>query len=294
MKTALSPAADTVDLRLAEDDFEALAALVHRVSGIALGPAKRGLVVARLARRLRALGMAGFAEYRAHVCSPGGAAEQAHLISALTTNVTRFFREQHHFDVLGQEILPPLITRARAGGRVRLWSAGCSTGEEPYSIALMLHDLCPEAGRLDIRILATDIDAQVLARAATARYDGTALEGIPPALRRAGLEPGAGPAGFTIAPDVRRLIRFAPLNLIARWPMQDGFDAVFCRNVVIYFDTHTQARLWSRLAARIHAGGALFIGHSERVGPEGAPYFEPAGTTRYRRTAIPAPNGAEP
>lgn len=348
MTAALRAPSDSPDLALSEEDFRAIAALVHGISGLALGPAKRGLVVARLGRRLRALGLPDFASYRALVCGPDGAAERGHLVSALTTNVTRFFREGHHFEMLRAQVLPPLVARARAGGRVRLWSAGCSTGEEAYSIALLLHEACPDAARLDIRILATDIDPQVLARAEAGLYPAAALEGIPPRLHRAGLvlpgdlsghatghpsghpsghasghppghaaepaapAPGTGPGGqrpprgpgalsrpavaggFAIAPAVRAILRFAPLNLLAPWPMRGLFDTVFCRNVVIYFDAPTQARLWPRLAARMRPGATLFIGHSERVGQGAAPLFRPCGTTSYRRTETPVPQGEEP
>ncbi|KPQ06259.1 MAG: chemotaxis signal relay system methyltransferase CheR [Rhodobacteraceae bacterium HLUCCA12] len=288
---AASPGSDAQPM-LGDREFATLARLVHGESGIVLAEAKKGLVVSRLTRRLRDLGLSDFAAYCHLLQSPDGHGEKSRLISALTTNVTKFFREEHHFHRLAATILPGLIDTARAGGRVRLWSAGCSTGEEAYSLAMEVLDLHPDAAACDIRILATDIDAQVLSVATNGLYPDTAVGGIPPKRRMRYFTQTDGQHAVT--PSLREIVTFAPLNLVGEWPMRGPFDVIFCRNVVIYFDSATQDHLWQRFAAMMPAGGHLFIGHSERVGRRADRYFEPGGITQYRRKpgAIDAPSGA--
>ncbi|WP_114965954.1 protein-glutamate O-methyltransferase [Alkalilacustris brevis] len=275
---ALSPAA-----------FRRLARIVQADSGIRLTEAKQSLVVSRLSRRLRSLGLGGFEQYCNLVEAPDGAGERQRMISSLTTNVTRFFREEHHFRQLGESVLPPLVARARAGGRVRLWSAGCSSGEEPYSIALTLLDLCPEAPRLDLRILASDIDPDVLEKAQQGRYPPQAAAAVPARLLDGFLK-GSDGASIEIGAAARGLVTFRQLNLLERWPFQGRFDIIFCRNVVIYFDAVTQDTLWQRFAGVLVPGGHLFIGHSERLSPAAQPQFQNAGVTCYQR-CDPAPPG---
>lgn len=261
------------------EDFDAIAARLHADSGIALAPAKAALVYSRLARRLRALGLESFRDYRARLDGPQGAEERAALLSALTTNVTRFFREPHHFDLLRRRMRETLAPAARAGGRVRLWSAGCSLGHEPWSMALCVLAELPEAARLDVRILATDIDPQVVARARRGEYAVEEAAAVPEALRGQGFRLGGGVAA--IAPSLPPLVRFGVLNLHADWPMRGGFDLIFCRNVAIYFDGPTQARLWSRLGRSLNPDGRLCIGHSERIDD---PELTTDGLTVYRRS----------
>jgi chemotaxis protein methyltransferase CheR len=244
-----------------EGDFRQIAAMVHGDAGIALPDAKATLVYSRLAKRLRALGLGSF--------------------KALTTNVTRFFREPHHFDHLRQKLLPPLIERARAGGRVRLWSAACSSGQEAYSMAMTVLAAMPDAPQLDVRILATDIDPNVVAEAREGAYAESLLVGVPDDYRRRWVR-DAGPGRAQMADELRGLISFNELNLIGDWPMRGSFQAIFCRNVAIYFDDPTQHRLWSRFAPLMPVGGVLYIGHSERVAGPAAACFEPAGITTYR------------
>lgn len=276
------PLADSSLLAIGDREFAVLANLVHDECGIVLAEAKKGLVVSRLSRRLRELGLRSFGEYCRLLQTDQGLDERSRLISALTTNVTKFFREDHHFRALEKLILPSLIERARGGGRVRFWSAGCSTGEEPYSLAMELLDLCPEAGSLDIRILATDIDPQVLETASAGRYLETAVAGIP-ANRRSRYLSATG-SQFEVARAVRELVTFGVLNLVGQWPIRGPFDVIFCRNVVIYFNTSTQENLWRRFAGLMPTGGHLFIGHSERLGNAAERYFVTAGITQYRRT----------
>lgn len=272
------------DFDLSDADFARIAALVRRHLGITLADSKRPLVYSRLARRLRALRLDGFSAYLDLLASPEGGAEREELISAVTTNVTAFFRESHHFDTLRGAALPALIDRARAGGRVRLWSAGCASGEEAYSLAATLTAACPDACRRDIRILATDIDRAVLARAEAGLFPAEAARPLAPDLSRLIFpRDGHGPAGLTVAEPLRRLIRFRRLNLVEPWPMRGPFDVIFCRNVMIYFDRPAQEEIWQRLSALLAPGGWLMIGHSERVSGPALAGLTVAGITTYRK-----------
>lgn len=263
-------------------DFAFIATTLHEAAGISLPASKANLVYSRLAKRLRALGLESFRDYCALVGSGEGAEERRRMIAALTTNVTRFFREPHHFDHLRRKVVEPLAAAIRQGHRLRIWSAGCSSGQEPYSIALTLLALMPDARSYDMRILATDINPHVLDTARRAVYPAEEVAAVPAELRRSWLEP-AGEGAMRLDEAARGLVSFRPLNLIAGWPMKGPFDAVFCRNVVIYFDEATQARLLGRIAGLLRPGGYLYLGHSERlVGPAEA-LFRLDGTTTYRK-----------
>ena len=271
------------------EDFRAIAAMLQADAGIALSEAKATLVYSRLAKRLRTLRLRSFREYRALVASHEGGEERRQMLTALTTNVTRFFREPHHFEHLKTAVLPVLLQEARRGGRVRLWSAACSTGQEPYSVALTILSLMPDAAGLDVRVLATDIDPVVLAAGRAGVYDDACLAAVPPDLRQRWFRrapDGAGKGGWRVADELRRLVAFRELNLIGgAWPMKGRFHAVMCRNVVIYFAEETQAAVWSRFMPCIEPGGHLYIGHSERLAGDAARHFESAGITTYRRRA---------
>lgn len=263
--------------------FDRIAKIVHEESGIILGEGKKSLTVSRLARRLRVLQLDDFRAYCSLLEGPNGADERLEMLLLLTTNVTRFFREDHHFEALKTSILPPLVDRARSGGRVRIWSAACSSGEEPYSIAITLLEAFPDALRHDIRILATDIDTNMIRAGRTARYRRLTDDDISDARLRKHFVPVPDePECWHVAEDVRQLVTFGALNLQEPWPMRGTFDAIFCRNVVIYFDSATQARLWTRFADILSPGGTLFIGHSERVSGPGAARFKCSGVTQYQ------------
>ncbi|MFN7222680.1 MAG: CheR family methyltransferase [Paracoccaceae bacterium] len=271
------------DVELSNRDFSRISKLVHDIAGIVLVEAKRPLVHSRLMRRLRALGLPDFASYADFICGSGSDDERRELISAVTTNVTAFYREQHHFDKLAQTILPPLIARAKSGGRVRIWSAGCSSGEEPYSIAATVLAAFSDARRHDVRILATDIDQRMVGRTRQAEYPIEA--GAELAHERARLlfaDPRARD-GLRISPAARELVICNALNLQDTWPMKGQFDVIFCRNVVIYFDKATQESLWQRFALALSPGGYLMIGHSERVTGPALSDFEVDGITTYKR-----------
>lgn len=261
--------------------FRFFAEIAYARARIVLRPEKRDMVRARLARRLRALGLDTIAAYRARI-EAGDAEEIEHLVNALTTNLTSFFREPHHFDHLVTSALPEALKRTnQARARVRIWSAGCSSGQEAYSIALSVAAQFPSLTRGDFRVLATDIDTEMVATGAAGRYPADQARDIPDDLRKRFIEPD-GPNCLQVARSIRDLVRFKPLNLMDPWPMRGPFDAVFCRNVVIYFDKQTQVTLFDRIADMLAPEGYLYIGHSEslfRVTER----FAPLGRTIYRR-----------
>jgi chemotaxis protein methyltransferase CheR len=267
------------EFRYSEQDFRAIAGMLRQDAGINLPPGKSTLVYARLAKRLRALGVSTFNAYVEHLASADGTEERRHMVTALTTNVTRFFREPHHFEHLRSAVLPGLLREAaQKGRRVRLWSAACSTGQEAYSIAAVVADLMPEAANSDVRILATDIDPVVLEQARAGRY--ASLEGVPAGLRRWFKQDGAEWAAL---PVLHSLLSFKELNLTRPWPLRGPFDAVLCRNVAIYFDAEVQSRLWQGFTGVIAPGGMLYIGHSERLSAPASEAFDNVGITAYRR-----------
>ncbi|ADG12171.1 protein-glutamate O-methyltransferase CheR [Caulobacter segnis] len=265
-------------------DFKRIAALLYDLAGISLPDSKATLVYSRLAKRLRALGLRSFADYCAFVASDKGGDESQEMLRALTTNVTRFFREPHHFEDLRVNVLEPIADQVRAGRRLRLWSAASSSGQEPYSMAFTVLSVWPNAADLDIRILGTDIDTNVLATGRAAVYDESLLEGIPAATRSQFFERDASDRrAWRVCEAARSLVAFRELNLNGpSWPMKGPFDAIFCRNVVIYFDEPTQERVWSRFAPLVAPGGRLYVGHSERVGAS-VTAFESCGLTAYRK-----------
>jgi len=248
-----------------EEDFHALRVLVKSLTGIHLSDQKRELVYGRLTRRLRALQLRSFAQYRDRLKSD--AREVAELCNAITTNLTSFFREPHHFHFLRDHVLAPLAAGPRAGGRFRIWSAGCSTGEEPYSIAMTAHEALPNPAQPDIRILATDLDSDVLERGRRGAYPPERTAHLSPErLRRFFTDPRE-PGGLCrqITPEVADLVTFKQLNLIQELPMRGPLDVIFCRNVVIYFDKETQRELFARMARLQRPGDLLFLGHSESL-----------------------------
>ena len=288
MKTAVSsvgpPSRDTSGVRdriqLTDADFQTIADLAMRDFGLHLTLAKRDLVYSRLLKRLRSLDLDNFHEYCALLTSTQGEAERTAMLSALTTNVTHFFREEHHFKLLREVALPPLIKIAREGGRVRIWSAGCSAGQEPYSLAFTVLSLCPEAAKLNFRILATDVDAEILAKADAGNYPEEERKAVPDALQKF-IGPTQG-GRFLIGPAARELITFGRLNLIENWPISGPFQLIFCRNVAIYFDKPTQAKLWARFGELMAPNGHLCIGHSERVAGPAEQMFRAVGVTAYQ------------
>ena len=269
--------------------FARVARLASSAAGLTIAPTKIAMVQSRLQRRLRALGIASFEEYLGLVEGDGGRGELRQMISVLTTNVSHFFREAHHFETLRKEVLPDLLARARAGERVRLWSAGCSSGQEPLTIAMEVLRLDPQAGERDLRILGTDIDPAILEVARAGRYAEGLMGGVGAEDRLRFFE--ADGDAWLAGPALRKLVSFRELNLLAPWPMTGRFDVIFCRNVVIYFDEATQRRLWPRFAEALRPGGWMFVGHSERIPDDSGTGFVNTGVTTYRTGIDPAGAG---
>ncbi len=262
---------------LSEREFARIKARVYSVAGIALSDAKRTLVVSRLSKILRALQLPSFDAYVDFLERSGSAKDGQDFINALTTNLTRFYREDHHFDHL-RDYVGALIAERPRGTRLRIWSAGCSTGQEPYTIGMDLLAAFPELKRWDFKILATDIDTAVLAKAAGGVYPESELNGLSPERARP-FERTAG--AIRIPANVRELVSFKPLNLIGAWPMKGPFDAIFCRNVAIYFDKPTQGEMFGRFCKLLAPEGYLYIGHSENLG-SGGEGFRLVGKTIYQ------------
>ncbi|ARE41754.1 Chemotaxis protein methyltransferase CheR [Rhodovulum sp. P5] len=276
------------DIPFGEDDFRRIAAFAKSEYGLHLEPSKKAMIHSRLGRRIIALQLDGFAAYDEYLRA--NLAEEAdHFISVLTTNVTHFYRETHHFEQLQGEVLPALVAKARSGGRVRLWSAGCSSGQEPYSLAGSVVRLCPEAGKLDVRILATDLDPFVLRKAEEGVYSDDLCK-FPPGEWEGQVFNSSErkKPNRQVRDDVRTLVAFRQLNINGNWPMAGRFDVIMCRNMAIYFDTKTQQTLWQRLAEKLNPDGMLFIGHSERVTGPATSVIEPAGVTAYRKRSLSA------
>jgi chemotaxis protein methyltransferase CheR len=281
---ALCPEPAFGEFPFTAEDFDRIAALLEREVGIHLLRSKSALVYSRLAKRLRARGLRSFRDYCALVDEGRDLDERRHMVAALTTNLTRFFREPHHFDHLRRHALPPLLDAARQGARVRLWSAGCSSGQEPYSIALTVLSLMPDAASFDVKVLATDVNPQVVAEGRRGIYDEAQLHDVPAELKRRWFAPVSGEPSrsWRVADELSHLVAFRELNLVGGWPMRGTFEVIFCRNVVIYFGEAVQAQIWARLAEALSPEGWLYIGHSERIAGGLAGALSPAGTTTYR------------
>lgn len=266
IKTILeAPSPEDREFSFSAEDYVFLRAMLKERTGIELGPTKQNMVYARLAKRLRRLGMKSFREYIEFIGSEQGRDELGTTLNALTTNLTKFFRENHHFEHLGSTALQEIRARAATQGRrLRIWSAGCSSGEEPYSIAITLLRTMPDIKQWDAKILATDIDTEMVRRGSEGIYPASALEGMPPDIAKKYFEP-IGNDKVRLCDEARSLISFKYLNLIGNWPMKGPFDVIFCRNVVIYFDKDTQRTLFDRYANLLVPGGFLYIGHSENL-----------------------------
>ncbi len=269
--------------KLSDTDFGRIRDLIYKLAGIKLADGKKDLVYRRLSGRVTSLGLGSFGEYCDYLMQHQDGELQT-FCDSLTTNFTSFFREQHHFDFLEQDYLPELASNVgRFGRRLRIWSAGCSTGEEPYSIAMTLLESMSGLSQWDAKILATDIDTQVLAHCRQGIYSAERLEKVPKAMRSRWFRKSPqGADQFQVDDRARRLITFNQLNLMSDWPMKGPFDIIFCRNVIIYFDKQTQAKLVRRFASMLRDGGYLVIGHSESL-LNVSDQFDLTGKTIHRK-----------
>lgn len=269
------------EYRFSDRNFQYIRRLVGDQTGIVLSEAKRDMVYSRLARRLRALKLEDFSQYCDHL-NKNSDSELGELINAITTNLTSFFRENHHFEFLQNKVIPELLVRNAATRRLRIWSAGCSTGEEPYSIAMAIKEVLPQGW--DCRILASDLDTEVLAKAERGVYNLERVAGICNSRLKRWFMRGKGRnLGFArINPELRDMISFRRVNLIGAWPVKGPIDVLFCRNVVIYFDKQTQRQIFERYADVMSDFSYLFIGHSESLFKV-TDRFEMIGNTTYRK-----------
>lgn len=262
-----------------------IARQIYQIAGIQLQDEKVALVEARLSKRLRALNLKSYEDYCDLLEQGDEAHEKQELLSALTTNVTKFFREKHHFDFLTENKLGELMEKAQKGRPVRIWSAGCSSGEEPYSIAMTILKKYPRAKDLDVKILATDIDPQILSVARKGVYSRELLSGLPQPTLTNFFGSAAEGRSLEIAPSVRNMVTFNALNLHEKWPLKTQFDVIFCRNVTIYFSKEDEKKVWKKFCDQLHVGGLIFVGHSERIPPSTAPELELCSITTYRKSA---------
>lgn len=265
---------------MTDKDFQRIAELAGRYTGIVLGEHKRDMVYGRIARRVRKLNLDSFTRYLDFL-EANPQQELSSFINVITTNLTSFFRENHHFDFLLQKVLPEIKRKNGQVKRMRIWSAGCSSGQEPYSIAMTLRKFALPSD-WDIKVLATDLDSDVLAKAQAAIYSTSDVDGLDESTVKNYFQRNDGRKEVKIKEKVGEYIHFKRLNLLENWPMKGPFDLIFCRNVVIYFDKPTQKVLFDRYANMLAVGGHLFIGHSENLHGI-SDRFENLGNTIYRK-----------
>jgi chemotaxis protein methyltransferase CheR len=274
--------------RLRPRDFERLARFIQDYSGIKMPTSKMTMVEGRLRHRLRDGGFATFGDYCRYLFDEDGLdQETVPLIDAVTTNKTEFFREPKHFRLLDERVLPTLLAEFGAGSSapVKLWSTACSTGAEPYTLAMVLAEFARRVGAYHAMILATDICTEVLATAIAAIYPEAAIAPVPVALRQRYLLRGkdSSQAVVRVAPALRAMVRFGRLNLMtAPYRIDRDLDVIFCRNILIYFDRPTQEAVLRQLCEHLRAGGYLFLGHSETIAGHVLP-LESVGATLFRR-----------
>jgi len=275
-------------VQLSDKDFLFICDFVYQSTGIVLNDSKREMLYRRLTRIIRERKISSFTQY-CHLLKTNPEQEKDFFINAITTNLTSFFRESHHFDFLTNEEIPNWLrkkpTLSNGKKRLRIWSSASSTGEEPYSIAITLMEAMKnELCQWDAKILATDIDSNVLATGKKGVYDIKRIEEIPTNLKKSYFYQGCGQSNQSVKVNdvIKDLITFKQLNLLHDWPMTGPFDAIFCRNVIIYFDKKTQLDLFSRYYEMLAPGGLFFLGHSENLGNY-QQYFEKVGRTIFRK-----------
>lgn len=267
-----------------DDDFHFVVRMAKELAGITLSDHKRDMVYSRLARRVRKLELDSIEEYCKLIESDPNGEEVGNFVNSITTNLTSFFRESHHFEHLADVLLE--LVKRKGQKRVRIWSAGCSAGMEAYTVGMTIYNTLGDIKGLDIKILATDIDTNILAFAQAGVYPEKEIEKVPAAMRDKYFKRVAGKTGaeYEVAQKLKDLVSFKQLNLMGAWPMKGPFDIIFCRNVVIYFDKDTQKKLFIRYADLLSKGGYLYIGHSETIRGV-SDRFQYAEKTIYRKIA---------
>lgn len=271
------------EFEFSEQDFERIRAFIRRKAGIALNPSKKDMVYGRLVKRIREFGLSGFSAYLDLLDSPAGRNELENFVNALTTNLTYFFREEHHFPILAEH----LQARAQAGAtELSIWCSAASTGEEPYSLAITACEALAGMARPPrVEIVASDLDTSVLRQAAEGTYTAEAVAKLPAPL--VGKYFDRQPDGrFRAKPLLRGMVRFQRINLVepvSSWGLRAPFDAIFCRNVMIYFDRPTQLEVLAKFAPLLKPDGLLFVGHSENF-YQASERFRLRGKTVYERT----------
>lgn len=272
--------------QLSNEEFAYVCEFVYESTGIVLNVSKREMVYRRLTRIIRERKFKSFSQYYQLLKSdPDG--EKNYFINAITTNLTSFFRENHHFEYLKEIELPKLI-RKNSNKRIRIWSSASSTGEEPYSIAItLMENIKAYLSEWDVRILATDIDSNVLTTGKKGIYEERRIEDLPSNIKQKYFKKGTGENEnkVKVCSDLQNIITFKQLNLLHEWPMKGPFDVIFCRNVIIYFDKKTQLDLFERYYEMLAPGGLLILGHSESLGDYQA-YFENVGRTIFRKPCL--------
>lgn len=270
--------------RLSDKEFRFICDLVYQATGIVLDERKREMVYRRLMRRTRSLKIASFSDY-CELLASGCDNELPEFINSITTNLTSFFRENHHFDYLKNSFLPEHLAKHGHSKRLRIWSAACSTGEEPYSLAVTLHEAMGSLlNSWDAKILATDLDTNVLATAIDGIYKDERIKDIPENYKKKWFKRGSGEnsSQVKVAPKLQALITFKQLNLLHQWPIKGPFDIIMCRNVLIYFDKPTQQQLIARYYELIRPGGLLILGHSESLAKDDK-HFDIVGRTIFKK-----------
>ncbi len=273
--------------RLSESDFLRLGRFIYAESGIRMPPIKKTMLESRLQKRLRTLGMESFTRYCAYLFSSEGLAQEAvPMLDLVTTNKTDFFREADHFQYLMASVLPGYVQKGTGASRtLRVWSAGCSTGEEPYTLAMVLQEFAEQSPGFDFRILATDISTRVLASGRLAVYSEERTAPVPTALKKKYfLRSRDRSEGLVrIVPQLREKVEFRRLNFMGEdFAIREEIDIIFCRNVIIYFDRPTQERLLQRFCTHLAPGGFIFMGHSETLSGLDVPLMQ-VSPTIYRR-----------
>ena len=250
---------------ITDAQFEEVSAMTKSLAGINLHVGKKELVRARLAKRIRLLKLRSVTEYLEYMKNDPTGQELVLMLDALSTNLTYFFREQQHFDYLHEKVIPAI--KSSGHRKIRIWSAGCSSGEEPYTIAMQLHESIPDLAGWDIKILATDLSTKVLSMAKRGLYSEKCFRDTPKHIKLKYFDKvqSGNEVLFGAGSSIRKMITFARLNLMGQWPMSGPFDVIFCRNVMIYFENDTRERLINRFYDLIGAGGYLFMGHSESL-----------------------------